>query len=120
MLGVFPKGEVLYVIDVQKEPAIMEFLHCFYRVAATLKVVGDIQFQFDVARIRNTHDLIKLLGALAERGHVIVISERDSEISGALAEVGEGFPQQFEIRRGCSPALRAIVDDLEVESAGVA
>src|SRR6266436_2715836 len=77
----------------------------------------DIQFQFDVARIRNTHDLIKLFGALAKRAHVIVIAERDSEIRCALAELGESFAQLFEVCRRRGAARGAIVDDLEIESA---
>src|SRR5713226_139570 len=50
---------------------------------------------------------------------MIVISERDPEISGAFAKLGESFAQLLEVRRGRGAALRAIVDYLEVESARV-
>src|SRR5260370_33204016 len=92
----------------------------FHGVATALKIVGDIQFQFDVARIGKTHDLVKLFGAFAERAHVVMVSERDSEISGALAELGESFAQLFEVRRGGGTTLGTIIKDLEVESAYVA
>src|SRR6266851_1835433 len=119
VLGVLPR-KALDVFDVQKEQSIAELIDGFRGVAATLKIVRDIQFQFDVAGIRKTHDLVEFFGTLPERAHMIVISERDSEVSGALAELGESFGQLFEVCRSHSTALRAIVDYLEVESSRVA
>src|SRR6266849_3217042 len=119
VLGVLPR-KALDVFDVQKEQSIAELIDGFHGVATALEIVGDIQFQFDIARIRKTHDLIKLFGAFAERAHVVMVSERDSEISGALAKLGESFAQLFEVRRGCGTALGTIIKDLEVESACVA
>src|SRR5713226_932500 len=120
MLRILASSEMLDVFDVQEEQAIIELVDGFHGVAAALEIVRDIQFQFDEARIRKTHDLIKLFGAFAERAHVIVITERDSEISGALAELGESFSQKFEVRGSRGAAFRTIVDDLEVKSASVA
>src|ERR1700682_774296 len=120
MLRVLASLEALDVFNVQEEQAIAEFLDGFRGVAAALKMVRDVQFQFDVARIRKAHNLIEFFGALAQRAHVIVIAERDSEIRGALAEFGESLAKLFEVWRSRGTAFRSIVDFLEGESARVA
>src|ERR1700687_1385344 len=79
-LRILATREMLDVFDVQKKQAIAKLVDGFHGVAAALEIVRDIQFQFDVPRIRQAHDLIEFLGALAKRAHMIVISERDSEV----------------------------------------
>src|SRR6266436_2721866 len=120
MLEIFTFRKAFDIFDMQKEQAIAERLDGFHGVAPALEIVRDIQFQLDVPRIRQTHDLIEFFGAFTKRTHMIVISERNSEVGGALAKLGESFGQLFEVHRGRRTALGAIVENLEIESACVA
>ena len=50
--------------------------------------MGDIELEFDVARVNRFHDSINFVGRFSERAHVIVIADRNTKIDGALADLG--------------------------------
>ena len=84
----------------QEQQAVGIFFDGFHGIAAALEIVGNVEFQLGVARIGGFEDLIDFFGMLAERAHVIVVAERNSEIGGAFAEFGEQLAQVFVVRGG--------------------
>src|ERR1051325_1625969 len=82
-----------YILDMQEKQAILIFLDSLGGISATLKIMRHVQFQLGEARVRGLQDLIHFLGALSKRTHVVVISERDSQIRCALSNFCDEFAQ---------------------------
>ena len=49
--------------------------------------MGDIELEFDVARVNRFHDSINFVGRFSERARMIVIADRYTKIDGAFADL---------------------------------
>src|SRR5438270_797432 len=100
---------MLDILDMKKQQPVAVFFNGLGGIAASLKIMSDIEFQLRVARIGSGQDLIYFLGTFAERAHVIVISERNAEIRGAFANFRKQVPEAFVVRGSNGVILRATV-----------
>src|SRR5262249_15788082 len=92
------RREALYILDVQKEQPVTILPYGFHRIATTLLVVGDIQLEFDVARVGGAHDPVNFIGRFTQTSHVVVIPQRNAEASGPLPDLSEEAAELLEVR----------------------
>ena len=90
---------------------------CLDRVAAALLIVRDVEQQVDVARIARVHDAGRALGWLAHAVHVVVIHERDADVGGPLAQVGQQPSHPLVVVGPQRLSLGRFVDHLKVLAA---
>src|SRR5438128_1358279 len=80
MLWISTGRQLFDILYMKKEQTVAVFPDRPGRIASPLEIVRDIQLQLDVARIGRLQNLVHRLGSLAQRAHVIVISQRDSQV----------------------------------------
>src|SRR5436190_10042342 len=112
-------ARVFHVFQMQKEQPLGVSTNRANRIAAALVVVRNIELELHVARVRGFENAIDVVGLLADRAHVIVITERNAEIGGPLSDLSEELAKTHRVGRFHRAVLRALVGDLEVESADV-
>ena len=82
----------------QEQKPVGVLLNGFGRVAPALEVMRHIEFQLGVARVRRLQNLLYLFGTLSQRAHVVVVSERNSQVGGALSYFCDELAQAYVIR----------------------
>ena len=82
-------------------------------IAAALLVVRDVEQQMHVRRIGRVEDRGDLLGLLACAVHVMVVDERNADVVGALAKLGEELSHPLIVSRRYGAPFRSFVDHLK-------
>lgn len=104
----------------QEEDAVVILADGFDGISAAGDKVGDVELELDVFGIHGVHDAVKIGGAFAEGVEMVVIAEGDTEVRGALAHFGEEAADALAlIRRGGAGIGGELVEDLQVEAAGI-
>src|SRR5579885_2115099 len=104
--------ERLDVLEVEKQQAVAIGLDGLCGIPAALEIVSDIEFQLHIAPIARFENLRDLLRMLAERTHVIVVTQWNAKVGSAFAEFAEQSSKLLAVG-GCGGAIaRAVIGGL--------
>src|SRR5262249_4005727 len=109
VLAVDSRFDTFDILNVQKQQSIVVTVDGLSRIAATLNIVGNVQLQFYVTRIRRIQNPVHLFRLLAQAAHMVVIAHGNAQVRGAFADSSEKVAKFLVVVWNDRAVLRTLV-----------
>jgi hypothetical protein len=92
---------IVHVLEVKKQKAVVILANRLRGITCTSDQVCSIELELHIFRIRALENKVEIGRHLAKRIEVVVVAERNAEISGAFAELCEELAQPLALIGSC-------------------